>query len=237
MSAMTIGLGVARSTRIGLEEGMRFTLRCAPSLSALMLAMLAFGCEEKKTEAPPAKPSATAVASTPPPPPPKVEPPKPREDCPQGSSGLGTSAEPCKGSGDSRMMEVKYTGKTTDEGPKFQVTNLTKKSILYGSVAVYFYDKKGKQLQITAGGKPRAMQICSGNIFAGAVKPEEKIFVFFSCVKKDYVPEGTAAIEAEAKGVAFTDDSGEKNDLYWSNMDLVPDERPKGGLKAKGKKK
>ncbi len=49
--------------------------------------------------------------------------------------------------------------------------------------------------------------------------------------------EGTATIEAEVKGVAFTDEGGTKNDLYWSNMDLVPDVRPKGGLKAKGKKK
>jgi hypothetical protein len=217
---------------------MPLALRASKSVPALVLATLAFGCSKEPTEAPaPAKPSATAVASAPPPPPPKVEPPKPREDCPEGSSGLGTAAEPCKGSGDSRMMEVKYTGKTTDEGPKFSVTNLTKKSILYGSVAVYFYDKKGKQLEVTAGGKPRPMQICSGNIFAGAVKPEEKIFVFFSCVKKDYVPEGTAAIEAEAKGVAFTDESGTKNDLYWTNMDLVPDVRPKGGVKTKAKKK
>jgi len=217
---------------------MPFAFRASNSVPALVLATLVFGCSKESSEAPPpAKPSATAVASAPPPPPPKIEPPKPREDCPEGSSGLGTSAEPCKGSGDARMMEVKYTGKTTDEGPKFSVVNKTKKSILYGSVGVYFYDKKGKQLQITAGGKPRPVQICSGNIFAGAVKPDEKIFVFFSCVKKDYVPEGTKTIEAEAKGVAFTDASGEKNDLYWSNLDLVPDERPMGGVKVKPKKK
>lgn len=135
------------------------------------------------------------------------------------------------------MMEVKWTGKTTDEGPKFSVTNKTKKSILYGSVAVYFYDKKGKQLDVTFGGKPRPMQICSGNIFAGAVKPDEKIFVFFSCVKKDHVPEGTAAIEAEAKGVGFANEAGTENEYYWTNMDLVPDVRPKGGVKAKAKAK
>jgi hypothetical protein len=135
------------------------------------------------------------------------------------------------------MMEVKYTGKITDEGPKFSVTNKTKKPILYGSVAAYFYDKKGKQLEVTAGGKPRPMQLCSGNIFAGAVKPDEKIFVFFSCVKKEYVPEGTATIEAEIKGVGFSDEAGTKNEFYWSNLDLIPDVRPKGGLKAKPAKK
>jgi hypothetical protein len=212
----------------------------ASKLSFTLLAVAALcGCEGEtpKPEAP-AKPSASVAAVAPPaptaePPPP----PKPREDCPEGSSGIGTSAEPCKGSGDSRMMEVKYTGKTTDEGPKFSVTNKTKKSILFGSVAAYFYDKAGKQLQVTAGGKPRPMQICSGNIFAGAVKPDEKIYVFFSCVKKDHVPEGTATIEAEAKTVGFADESGTKNEYYWSNLDLVPDVRPKGGIKSKNKPK
>jgi hypothetical protein len=80
------------------------------------------------------------------------------------------------------------------------------------------------------------MQICSGNIFAGAVKPEETIFVFFSCVKKEHTPEGTKTIEAEAKMVGFADASGEKNDYYWQNMDLIPDARPKGGIKVKGAK-
>jgi hypothetical protein len=205
---------------------------------ALVLATLPFGCaKEAEKETAPAKPSASvaAAAPTPTPIPTPPPPPKPREDCPEGSSGIGTQAEPCKGSGTSRMMEVKYTGKTTDEGPKFSVQNLTKKPILYGSVAAYFYDKKGKQLQVTEGGKPRPMQICSGNIFAGAVKPEEKIFVFFSCVKKSEVPEGTAAIEAEMKSVGFANEDGTKNEFYWSNLDLVPDERPKGGIKAPGK--
>jgi len=201
------------------------------------------GCQQeaKKEESAPSPPpsaSVAAAASTPAPPPAPPPPPKPRDDCPEGSSGLGTSAEPCKASGDSRMMEVKWTGKTPDEGPKFAVTNKSKKSILYGSVAVYFYDKAGKQLEVTYGGKPRPMQICSGNIFAGAVKPDEKIFVFFSCVKKEHVPEGTVAIEAEAKGVGFANDAGTENEYYWSNMDLVPDQRPKGGIKPpKGKAK
>jgi len=219
---------------------MPLAIRASSSVLTVFFATLLGGCAKEPTEAPPpAKPSASAVATTPPPPPPPapVEPPKPRDDCPPGSSGPGTLADPCKASGDSRMLDVKYTGKTTDEGPKFSVTNKTKQSILYGSVAVYFYDKAGKQLEVTAGGKPRPMQICSGRIFAGAIKPEEKIFVFFSCVKKAYVPEGTVTIEAEAKGVGFANEAGTDNEFYWSNMDLVPDARPKGGIKAKPKKK
>jgi len=204
-------------------------------LLAVVLVTPLLGCEEEKKEEPAAKPSA-AAAPVAPPPAPSAEPPKLREDCPKGSSGVGTPDKPCLGSGDSRMMEVAYTGKTTDEGPKFSVTNKSNNPILFGSLAAYFYDKAGKQLKVTADGKTKPMQVCSGNIFAGAVKPGEKIFVFFSCVKKDQVPDGTAAIEAEVKTVGFADEEGKRNEYYWSNPDLVPDERPKGSSKPKGKK-
>lgn len=207
-------------------------------LSALVFATLLCGCEEEATKAPAAaaKPSAAAIAAAPPTPPSAEAPPKLRDDCPKGSSGVGTADKPCLASGDSRMMEVTYTGKTTDEGPKFSVTNKSNNQILFGSIGVYFYDKAGKQLQVTAGDKSRPMQTCSGNIFAGAVKPAEKIFIFFSCVKKAHVPEGTVAIEAEAKTVGFADEAGKTNEFYWSNPDLVPEVRPKGGLKSKSKK-
>lgn len=131
------------------------------------------------------------------------------------------------------MMEVKYTGKTTDEGPKFSIVNKSDNQVLFGSLVAYFYDKAGKQLQVTAGDKTKPNQPCSGNIFAGAVKPGEKIYMFFSCVKKSHVPEGTATIEAEVKTVGFADESGRKNEFYWSNPDLTPDQRPKGGVKTK----
>ena len=205
----------------------------------VMLAAFACGCEDEPAkEAPAAKASAPAAAVAPPPAATTAEPPaKMRDDCPKGSSGVGTSDKPCLGSGDSRMMVVAYTGKTTDEGPKFSVVNKADTQILFGSINVYFYDKAGKQLQVTSGDKQRASQACSGNIFAGAVKPAEKIFIFFSCVKKAHVPEGAVTIEAEVKTVGFADEEGKKNEFYWSNPDLVPDERPKGGIKAAKAKK
>jgi len=218
---------------------MSLAIQSPKCLFALVVATLALGCEEEAAKKPTPAPSASVAAVAPPPaatsaePPPK---PKPREDCPEGSSGMGTLAEPCLGSGASRMMELKYTGKTTDEGPKFSVTNKSKKPILFGSVAAYFYDKAGKQLEVTAAGKPRPMQLCSGNIFAGVVKPDEKIFMFFSCVKKAHVPEATVTIEGEVRTVGFADEAGSKNEFYWSNPELVPDARPKGGIKSKSKK-
>jgi hypothetical protein len=217
---------------------MSLAIQSSKLLSIFVLAMLVLACEEEaKKEPAAAKPSASAApVAAPPPPAPVAQPPKLRDDCPEGSSGVGTLNEPCLGKGDSRMMEVKYTGKITDEGPKFSVINQSKRPILFGSLAAYFYDKAGKQLEVTAEGKPRPMQICSGRIFAGAVKPGEKIFIFFSCVKKAHVPEGTATIEAEVKTVGFTDDAGRESEFYWSNPDLTPDQRPKGGLKSKPKK-
>lgn len=210
------------------------SIQISKLLSAFALATFLFGCEEEaKKELPAAKPSASAAIVTPPPPPPTASaaPPKPRDDCPEGSSGIGTMAEPCLGKGDSRMMEVAYTGKTTDEGPKFSVINKSKNPILFGSLVAYFYDKAGKQLEVTADGKPRPMQVCSGRIFAGAVKPGEKIFMFFSCVKKAHVPEGTATVQAEVKTVGFTDDAGRESIFYWSNPDLAPAQRPKSKAK------
>lgn len=197
-------------------------------LTALVLATQLLGCEEEAKKEPPApKPSATVLASAAPSPAPPPAPPKLRDDCPEGSSGVGTQTEPCLGKGDARMMEVTYAGKTTDEGPKFSIVNKSKQPILFGSLGAYFYDKAGKQLEVTADGKPRPMQVCSGRIFAGAVKPGEKIFMFFSCVKKAHVPEGTAAIQAEVKTVGFTDDAGRESRFYWSNPDLAPEKRPK----------
>ena len=187
---------------------MPFTLRslCVP---VVLFASFLFACEEeKKEEAPKPKPSAAAVV---PAPTPSVEPPpaKLRDDCPKGSSGVGTSEKPCLGSGDARMMEVAYTGKMEDKGPKFSIVNKANSQILYGMLIVYFYDKAGKQLEVADGDKKKPYQSCGGNIFAGAVKPGEKIFMFFSCVKKTHVPEGTVTIEAEAKTVGFADENGD----------------------------
>jgi len=216
---------------------MSLAIKSFTLLSAFGLATLLFGCEEPAAkETASAKPSASAATPAPPPAPPAPPPaPKLRDDCPEGSSGVGTQAEPCLGKGDARMMEVTYTGKTTDEGPKFSIVNKSKNPILFGSLVAYFYDKAGKQLEVTADGKPRPMQTCSGRIFAGAVKPGEKIFMFFSCVKKAHVPEGTATIQAEVKTVGFTDDAGNDSIFYWSNPDLAPNARPKLDPKAKKK--
>lgn len=160
---------------------------------------------------------------------------EPPHDCPKGSTGEGSFAKPCEAKGGARAMDIAWTGKTDDKGPFFRVTNKSPITILYGKVAVYFYDKAGKQLetQDTAATPPKAVpyRTCSGNIFGGVMKPAEKAVIQFSCVKKEHVPEGTAAIEAELQTVGFSDASEKKVDFYWTNKDLVPDARKKGGVK------
>ena len=207
--------------------------RMIGTFGAAVVAMCLVGCEkETPKESAPSQPTPTAsappVATTAP----VASAPerKPTRPCPEGSSGKGTFEEPCKATGKSRMMDVTWTKKIDDKGPKFQIVSKAKFDILYGKVVVWFYDKAGKQMNVSGGDKPRRRLTCAGEIFDGAVKPGEKIFMYFSCVKKDDVPKGAVSIEGEIQVVAFTDEAG-KNDTYWRNDDIAPEERPKGGIK------
>jgi hypothetical protein len=132
-------------------------------------------------------------------------------------------------------MEIAWTGKTTDEGPSFRVVNKSPAPILYGRIAVYFYDKAGKQLEVNAAGanppKAKPYHICTGNMFGGVMKPGEKAVITFSCVKKENVPDGAKAIEAEMQMVGFSDETEKRAEYYWRNNDLAPEARKKGGVK------
>ncbi|MET0592159.1 MAG: hypothetical protein ABW133_05640 [Polyangiaceae bacterium] len=208
------------------------------TLAATAFALYLGGCEDEKKEE--AKPAATAsapppVVSAPPaasPAPVASTPEKvPSHPCPDKSTGKGTFDDPCKAKGKTRLMDVTWDKKIGDKGPTFKIVNNAKLDILYGKVVVYFYDKAGKQLEAKVGDKNYKRLTCAGNIFAGAVKPAEKVFMNFSCVRKDDVPAGATTIEGEIQTIGFTDDAG-KSDTYWRNDDLAPEERPKGGIKG-----
>ncbi len=182
----------------------------------------------KSAEPPPsAAPTASAAPSA------SAAPLANNPNCPKGSEGPGTFDKPCAAKGAQRMMEAIWNGKYDDKGaPQFKVQNKSPQTILYGRIAVYFYDKTGKQLDVKdSEGKTKPYQPCGGNIFSGVMKAGEKAVISFSCVKKENVPDGTAAIEGEMQGVGFADASGDKNSLYWKNDDLAPDQRKKGGVK------
>ena len=199
---------------------------------AAALAACLVGCEQEKAKpAPPSASQPTPSASAPPSAPvASAAEKKPVHPCPDGSTGKGTFDDPCKAKGKTRIMEVTWNKKIEEKGPTFKIINNAKLEILYGKIVVYFYDKAGKQMDVSGGDKPRRRLTCAGEIFAGPVKAGEKVFINFSCVKKDDVPKGATAIEGEIQTVGFTDDAG-KNDTYWRNDDLAPEDRPKGGIK------
>jgi hypothetical protein len=210
--------------------------------SVLFAVLLLAGCDDKKeaakgapsaSAAPSAVPSAVATPAATPTVTASAPPPPDRTDCPKGSAGPGTFDHPCAGKGATRLMTVEATGKADDKGnPQFRVVNKHSATILYGMVAVYFYDKAGKQLEVKDSlGAMKKHIGCGGNIFGGVMKPNEKAVVSFSCIKKEHVPEGTATTEAEITMVGFSDADGKKSEFYWKNADLVPDERKKGGVK------
>lgn len=203
------------------------------TFGAAALAACLVGCEKEAAKpAPPSASTPTPTASAPPATAPvaSAAEKKPVHPCPEGSAGKGTFDDPCKAKGKTRIMDVSWNQKIGDKGPTFKIINNAKLEILYGKIVVYFYDKAGKQIDVTGGDKPRRRLTCAGEIFAGPVKAGEKVFINFSCVKKEDVPKGATAIEGEIQTVAFTDDAG-KNDTYWRNDDLAPEDRPKGGIK------
>jgi hypothetical protein len=134
------------------------------------------------------------------------------------------------------MMTVQWK-KNGDSGPSFAVTNKGKLVIVWGKIAVYFYDKAGKQLDVTTddgsgqGPKSKKFHTCSGQFFGGIMNPAEREVLTFSCVPKTVIPDGTTTVEAEMQMVGFADTTGKKIDFYWRNSDLTPDARPKGGVK------
>jgi hypothetical protein len=210
-------------------------------LVGVVIAGFALGCSKEESKG--AAPSASASAAAAPTPsasvaaaPSASAAPEPHHDCPAGSTGTGSFGHPCEAKGPSRMMSVAWNGKADASGaPSFKVQNTSKLPILYGKMGVYFYDKAGKQIDVKeaveGSEKTHAFHTCSGNIFAGELNPGEKATINFSCVKKKDVPEGATGIEAEMQEVGFADASGKKNDFYWKNTDLTPEERPKGGVK------
>ena len=208
-------------------------------VAAVAVSVLSCSKEEPKPEAAPVRSAAKPAQSAPPPvaeKPPAPVPSTPAIECPSGSKGEGTLNNPCEATGTARMMDVAWTGKTDDKGPFFKVTNKSKSVILYGKIAVYFYDKAGKQLDVppasgASDAKAKPFHTCSGNMFGGVMKAGEKAVVQFSCVKKERVPEEAKTIEAEMQMVGFTD-AGEKTvESYWRNNDLTPEVRKKGGVK------
>jgi hypothetical protein len=211
------------------------------TIVAFCVALCLGGCSKEEKPSTNSAPSASASASMPPDaapatasaaPAPSAAP-EPPHVCPPNSSGPGSYTNPCEAKGTTRIMTVKWK-KTDDKGPSFAIKNIGPTTILYGRIAVYFYDKSGKQLELTDDSQPpktRPFHTCAGNFFQGVMKPAESAVLTFSCVPKSVIPDGTATIEGEMQMVGFADPTEKKIDFYWRNLDLTPNARPKGGVK------
>src|SRR6266498_468101 len=116
-------------------------------LAPLALALTLFACDKDPptgaaASASVASAAPSVVASTPPSAAPSSSAaPEPHHDCPEGSSGIGSFAKPCEAKAATRLMEVTYGGKSDKDGnPQFGVKSKSSKGILYGRLAIYFYD-------------------------------------------------------------------------------------------------
>jgi len=211
-------------------------------LLTLALLAAAAACSKDQAAATDAAPSAAASASAAPSASVAAAPsasaePEVQHDCPAGSTGKGSFSHPCEAKGAARMVTLTWNGKYDDKtaSPWFNTKSSAPKTLLYGRIAVYFYDKSGKQIDpkeaVEGSDKTNAFHTCSGSVFAGGLNPGENARYTFSCMKKSDMPEGTAAMEAEATIVGFADAAIKKNEFFWKNADLAPQKRPKGGVK------
>ena len=104
-------LGAAPSCERSRETLMSIAMQSSKALLAAFLAASVVACEEKPTASEPAsagkKPDASAAPSAPASTPaPSASAPEPRDDCPEGSEGIGSFDKPCKAEGSARLMEV-----------------------------------------------------------------------------------------------------------------------------------
>jgi hypothetical protein len=173
----------------------------------------------------PAVPAASSAASA------------PASACPAGSAGKGTVAEPCLAAdAAARLVEVTYVGDVKGDKVGFKFANKTAEEISHLDVRVYFYDKDGKQLEVTdlPGMKDSKFNFwwTSGLVFGldkSLAANETKDDVQVPLFSKERIPKGTAKVQAEAILVGFSPCKDGPCKLYWKNTALAVEKRPAQG--------
>jgi hypothetical protein len=140
--------------------------------------------------------------------------------CPAGTKGVGTQIDPCEAKGAKRFIELTYAGKDDEGASQFTMKNVSDKPIGNASFYTFFYDKAGTQL---AKDGQKAYVGRAGSL-RSPLAPGQSATVALEPSKAEW-PEGTATIEAEAVMLSFGDG------VWMKNMDLMPSDRPKGGVK------
>jgi hypothetical protein len=135
-------------------------------------------------------------------------------------------------------VKGKWTGgyvkrsRNSDELPEIEIENGFELEIMWGNVTVYYYDKDGKQLEVTFenGEKSKAPYTNGSGIFQN-LKPGEKKKLAFGAPKAQ-TPAGTESIEVEISAFGYElPDKNPKNKYFWVERPTMWDQRPKGGWK------
>jgi len=136
--------------------------------------------------------------------------------------GKGTMAEKCKY--DKDVLTVKYTGKVEDDGASFDVTNPWKEDINWLSVAVFYYDKSGKQLSVKHDGADKKDDYQDG---IDVKLPGGKTTTIKLGFPKKELPKDVDTIEVQV--ISFGWDLGEGKGAYFESTEKYKEDRAKGG--------
>lgn len=131
----------------------------------------------------------------------------------------------CKGKDVKPPFTIKYTGKYNDfaKKPEFEVTNTSDKPTHWGSAAVYYYDKSGKQLSAKIKETTYPASRVNGSNFTFKPGETKKLTLGFD---KDAAPKDTDAMQVVIDGWCYgTYD--DKASYLCINLERAPDERPK----------
>jgi hypothetical protein len=159
------------------------------------------GCD-KKSDSPAPATNTPATATT--------------AGCPGGSSPDGVN---CKAGGRTRIAAVTWNGAFGDSAQVVSVKNLSNATLKNGTIALWFYDRTGKRLDI-AGAKKYATP---GDGFGATFKPLETRNVNVN-LSKSGVPDGAAMIEGEVVRATVVNLDGSDGPT-WHNDDLNADDR------------
>lgn len=189
-----------------------------PVVFAVTLATCAglTGCKENADASAATPNSAPAPA---PAPVPSAAPPAAERRCPPESSGKGTYGAPCKASGTTRLVALKFV---KHESPyvTFTATHSGPYRLIGGRRSLRAYDATGKQLEFRIGGGPMAYLATNE-----AVTPIEAGKTGEVKFHLSEPPKGATRFEAEFDTVEMAT-SGTTPDFLWKNSDLARPEGP-----------
>jgi hypothetical protein len=164
---------------------------------------------------PAAKPTAAKSAPTP----------APAPTCESlGCTGDGSLMGKCDCAGkgvDSPLSAVATGGKDPTGRMEFELTNSSDRDVEWASVAIYYYDDKGVQLEAELRGKPLKMSTSNGSTMKVEAKGARKLGMGF---KGDAIPAGATTVQAVFDGWCYGD-VRTRDDEFCVRIDKAPADR------------